>query len=224
VVGGDVLHAREICRRGQHVVERRPRGRQDQLDALQNVARLLSHVLADLAADRMPSGLARDEHEVAEPGGRRQVGIRLRRIWIDDLFFWHVLSPLSGARLVREITMRARRVQPMAKGTLIAAMKLGRVAEDEFHDWYDTEHLPERQRVPGFLVCQRWLGAGDRDVSVATYDLESVAVLEGPAYRAIGGENLLQWAKSVTARLRRLMRFRGGQMLSRGPRPATDDA
>ena len=48
----------------------------------------------------------------------------------------------------------------MTKGTLIAAMKLGRAAEDEFHDWYDTEHLPERQRVPGFLACQRWIVRG----------------------------------------------------------------
>src|SRR5215470_3290303 len=40
----------------------------------------------------------------------------------------------------------------MAKGTLIAAMRIARVAEDEFHDWYDTEHLPERQRVPGFQL------------------------------------------------------------------------
>ena len=46
----------------------------------------------------------------------------------------------------------------MAKGTLIAAMGIGRAAEDEFHDWYDTEHLPERQRVPGFLVSKRWIG------------------------------------------------------------------
>src|SRR5262249_62008480 len=75
----------------------------------------------------------------------------------------------------------------MAKGTLIAAMRIARVAEDEFHDWYDTEHLPERQRVPGFLVCERWLGAEDPLVSVATYDLDSVAVLQGAAYRAIGG-------------------------------------
>ena len=78
----------------------------------------------------------------------------------------------------------------MAKGTLIAAMKIGRAAEDEFHDWYDTEHLPERQRVPGFLVCQRWIGADDPKISVATYDLDNVAVLRSPAYLAIGGENL----------------------------------
>src|SRR5215472_25208 len=101
----------------------------------------------------------------------------------------------------------------MAKGTLIAAMRIARVAEDEFHDWYDTEHLPERQRVPGFLVCERWLGAEDRLVSVATYDLDSVAVLQGAAYRAIGGENLSPWSKRITARVDRLMRFEGDQIL-----------
>src|SRR5213594_1550824 len=109
--------------------------------------------------------------------------------------------------------MRARRVQPMAKGTLIAAMNIGRAAEDEFHDWYDAEHLPERQRVPGFLLCQRWIGAQDRKVSVATYDLETGSVLKSPAYTAIGGENLSPWSKRVTARVERLMRFEGEQIL-----------
>ena len=101
----------------------------------------------------------------------------------------------------------------MAKGTLIAAMNVGRAAEDEFQDWYDTEHLPERQRVPGFLVCQRWIGADDHKVSVATYDLETVAVLKSPAYLAIGGENLSPWSKRVTAKVERLMRFEGDQIL-----------
>ena len=101
----------------------------------------------------------------------------------------------------------------MAKGALIAAMKIGRAAEDEFHDWYDTEHLPERQRVPGFLVCERWIGVEDGTVSVATYDLESVGVLKSPAYQAIGGENLSPWSKRVTARVERLMRFEGDQIL-----------
>ena len=101
----------------------------------------------------------------------------------------------------------------MAKGTLIAAMKLGRAAEDEFHDWNDTEHLPERQRVPGFLLCQRWIGADDRTVSVATYDLEHVSVLKSPPYLAIGGENLSPWSKRVTSKVERLMRFEGEQTL-----------
>jgi hypothetical protein len=101
----------------------------------------------------------------------------------------------------------------MAKGTLIAAMNIGRAAEDEFHDWYDTEHLPERQRVPGFLVCQRWIGAYDRRVSVATYDLEAWSVLRTPPYLAIGGQNLSPWSKRITARVERLMRFEGDQIL-----------
>jgi hypothetical protein len=101
----------------------------------------------------------------------------------------------------------------MAKGTLIAAMNMAQVAEDEFHDWYDSEHLPERQRIPGFLACQRWIGASDGKISVATYDLESVDVLKGSAYRAIGGENLSPWSKRITARVERLMRFEGEQIL-----------
>ena len=101
----------------------------------------------------------------------------------------------------------------MAKGTLIAAMGIGRAAADEFHDWYDTEHLPERERVPGFLLCRRWLGADDPLISVATYDLESVGVLKTPGYLAIGGDNLSPWSKRITARVDRLMRFEGDQIL-----------
>jgi hypothetical protein len=101
----------------------------------------------------------------------------------------------------------------MPKGTLIAAMKMGQAAEDEFHDWYDTEHLPERQRVPGFLQCERWIGVQDRKISVATYDLDGVAVLKSPAYLAIGGDNLSPWSKRVTGQVERLMRFEGDQIL-----------
>ena len=101
----------------------------------------------------------------------------------------------------------------MAKGVLIAAMDFSNVAEDEFNDWYDTEHIPERQRVPGFLSCQRWIGAENAKHSVATYDLEGLAVLQGSAYRAIGGENLSPWSKRVTGHVQRLLRFEGDQIL-----------
>ncbi len=101
----------------------------------------------------------------------------------------------------------------MAKGILIAAMNIGNAADDEFHDWYDTEHLPERQRVPGFLLCQRWMGTADRRVSIATYDLENIDVLKSPGYAAIGGANLSPWSKRVTGQVERLMRFEGDQVL-----------
>src|SRR5580765_1383395 len=96
---------------------------------------------------------------------------------------------------------RARRRNTMAKGALIAAMDFSHVDSGEFNDWYDTEHIPERQRVPGFLSLQRWIGVENPRQSVATYDLESLAVLQSPGYRAIGGENLSPWSKRVTARV-----------------------
>ena len=101
----------------------------------------------------------------------------------------------------------------MAKGILIAAMDFSTVAEDEFHDWYDLEHVPERQRVPGFLDCRRWIGAQNPKVSVATYELDNVDVLKGAAYRAIGGENLSPWSKRLTGRVKMLMRYEGEQIL-----------
>jgi hypothetical protein len=101
----------------------------------------------------------------------------------------------------------------MAKGMLIAAMNVTQAAEEEFHDWYDTEHLPERQRVSGFLRCERWVGAQDRKVSVATYDLDTVGVLKSPPYLAISGQNLSPWSKRVTGRVERVMRFEGDQIL-----------
>jgi hypothetical protein len=101
----------------------------------------------------------------------------------------------------------------MANGVLIAAFDFSDVAPDEFHDWYDSEHIPERRSVPGFLTLERWIGEDDAKQSVATYDLASFAVLDSPAYRAIAGDNLSPWSKRVTARCGRLLRFEGEQIV-----------
>ncbi len=101
----------------------------------------------------------------------------------------------------------------MTKAALIAAMDFSNVDAGEFNDWYDTEHVPERQRVPGFLTLQRWIGAENPRLSVATYDLDSLAVLQGPAYRAIGGENLSPWSKRVTGKVERILRYEGEQLV-----------
>ena len=99
--------------------------------------------------------------------------------------------------------------QPM--GLLVAGFNFATVSEDEFNDWYDTEHVPERQRTPGFLNCERWIGAQDPKISIATYDLQSLDVLKSPPYRAIGGENLSPWSKRVTAKATRICRFEAQQ-------------
>jgi hypothetical protein len=110
----------------------------------------------------------------------------------------------------------------MAKGILVAAMDFTGVAEDEFHDWYDFEHIPERQRVPGFLTCERWIGAHNPKISVATHELDNLDVLSGAAYRAIGIDNLSVWSNRVMARVRLLMRFEGEQILPGDQTPPKD--
>lgn len=98
-------------------------------------------------------------------------------------------------------------------GLLVAGFDYSPVAGDEFNDWYDTEHVPERSRIKGFVNCERWLGTDDPKISIATYDLQSPAVLASAEYRAIAGPNLSPWSKRVTARCRRICRFEAEQIL-----------
>jgi hypothetical protein len=111
----------------------------------------------------------------------------------------------------------------MAKGILIAAMDFSDAPEDEFHDWYDLEHVPERLRVPGFLNADRWIGTTNPKISVATYDLDTFGVLHSPAYLAVGGDNGSPWTKR-TARFRKgIMRYEGEQLFP-GDKLAASDA
>src|SRR5262245_44649688 len=102
---------------------------------------------------------------------------------------------------------RHARERVMANGILVPVVDFTGIAEDEFNDWYDFEHIPERLRVPGFLACERWIGADNPKISVATYELENADVVKSAAYNAIGnhargGDNLSVWSKRVTARVR----------------------
>ena len=100
----------------------------------------------------------------------------------------------------------------MANGLLVAAFDFSGAHADEFHDWYDLEHIPERRAVAGFGACERWIGAEQPAISLATYDLESIDVLRGDAYRSIAYGNLSVWSKRVTGMCKRLLRFEGTQI------------
>ena len=73
--------------------------------------------------------------------------------------------------------------------------------------------MPERERVPGFLSCRRWISVQNPKEAVHLFDLDSLAVLESPAYRAIVGDNVSVWSKRIVAKCRRLIRFEGEQIL-----------
>jgi hypothetical protein len=104
----------------------------------------------------------------------------------------------------------------MAKGILLVAFDFSTAHDDEFHDWYDLEHIPERQRVPGFGLCERWISVANPKLAVASYDLESLGVLKSEPYLAIAYENLSPWSKRVGPMCKRLLRFDGDQTLPGG--------
>lgn len=111
----------------------------------------------------------------------------------------------------------------MAKGLLFMAFDFATAHEDEFHDWYDLEHIPERLRVPGFLTAERWIGEENPTLHVATYDLDNPGVMTSPAYLAVGGDNQSVWTKRVSAMCKRIQRFEGEQLVP-GDRIAPDGA
>jgi hypothetical protein len=70
------------------------------------------------------------------------------------------------------------------RGLLLTLTEPPAAMEEEFNAWYDTEHLPERLSIPGFRSARRWVAdvAPGQGKYLATYELESVAVLDSPAY------------------------------------------
>ena len=100
----------------------------------------------------------------------------------------------------------------MSKGLLVAVFDFSTAHTDEFHDWYDLEHVPERQAVAGFGACERWIDDDGSPVSVATYDLDTIDVLRSHAYESVAYDNLSVWSKRVTAMCRLLLRFEGTQL------------
>jgi len=101
----------------------------------------------------------------------------------------------------------------MAKGILLNSRNHARVPQEEYDDWYETEHLPERRRVPGFLSAERWVDIKNPQVSVSVYDLESVEVLASPGYKAVGYDNISPWTRRVVRLSERILRYEGRQTL-----------
>ena len=86
------------------------------------------------------------------------------------------------------------------KGLLLVLADPPPSLEEEFNDWYDTEHLPERATLPGFETALRFAAVSGGPAYAALYDLSSVEVLESAAYRAVSGDRFSPWTRRVTSR------------------------
>jgi hypothetical protein len=122
-------------------------------------------------------------------------------------FASEALTPHAIAKLYERSDMR----KPM--GLLGGGFDFSATNEDEFNEWYDAEHVPERLRIPGFINAVRWIGVDNPKLSLAIYDLENLDVLQKPEYKAVSPEHFSPWAKRLLVRqCKRLCRFNAEQM------------
>ena len=94
----------------------------------------------------------------------------------------------------------------MAKALLAVMMQPPAHLEEEFNDWYDTEHLADRAASPGFESSNRYDSVtGGPQAYLTLYDLSEIRTLETPEYKRVSGGNFTPWTKRL---MRRIPRFR----------------
>jgi hypothetical protein len=84
----------------------------------------------------------------------------------------------------------------MKRGLLLTLTQPPPAMDEEFNAWYDEEHLPERLAIPGFRSARRWVLDG---TYLATYELDSLAVLSSAAYLA-RYEHQTPWSRRCLAK------------------------
>jgi hypothetical protein len=89
----------------------------------------------------------------------------------------------------------------MTRGLLLAMMEPPPAMEEEFQDWYDTEHFPERAACDGFLTASRFICVDGWPRYLALYDLADTSVLRGPAYARIAVDRYSPWTHRIVSRV-----------------------
>lgn len=108
-------------------------------------------------------------------------------------------------------------------GAMIVVYDFSAIERDEFNDWYDTEHIPQRLGINGFMNAQRWLAIDNPKLSVVTYDVQCADVLRSPAYQAITGAASSPWTRRINKKCKLVARYVGEQILP-GDRTGPEEA
>lgn len=98
------------------------------------------------------------------------------------------------------------------KGFLMVTMEPPSALEEEFNDWYDMEHVPEREAIDGFETAQRYVCVNGFPRYMAAYDLRSPDVIEGEQYQSIAGERFSPWSQRILRKVKGLWRVTGKQV------------
>ena len=89
-----------------------------------------------------------------------------------------------------------------SRGLLLFTTDIDPAMEEEFHRWYEEEHIPERMAVPGFLTARRFRAIEGGPKYLAVYDLESPEVLASEPYLRLTGDNKSAWTRRMESMFR----------------------
>lgn len=72
-----------------------------------------------------------------------------------------------------------------AGGAILVAMTPDPEREDEFNDWYNTEHIPFFNQLPGVITARRFRAIAGSPKYVALYYIETIDIDATPEWMAI---------------------------------------
>src|ERR1700704_795503 len=98
------------------------------------------------------------------------------------------------------------------KGFLLVTMEPPPMLEEEFNDWYDTEHVPARLGIAGFESGRRFVCLSGWPKYLSLYDLSTIGVLESAAYKASSWGGFSPWTKRMLTKVRGQYRGSGDQL------------
>lgn len=92
--------------------------------------------------------------------------------------------------------------------------------EDDFNQWYNTQHIPERLAIEGFQSAVRYESLKGEPKYIALYELGNPGVLETPEYTKLR-QNPNGWDKRIMPELKVERRNVYEQIFSCGDAPDT---
>jgi hypothetical protein len=88
--------------------------------------------------------------------------------------------------------------------------------EGRFHHWYDTEHVPVRVALPGFLRARRYRALEGRPEFLAIYDVVDTLAFQSPGFRELRSNPSAQ-TKDMLGNVTGLTRFICEEAFDSGP-------
>jgi len=107
-------------------------------------------------------------------------------------------EPPAHEWVLEQIRPGGRSSPPEAGGLCISAMEVDPAIEDEFNEWYNEEHMPLMDAVPGILSARRFRAISGLPRYVAVYHLESPETYQQRSW----------YEANQTPWIRRIHRFR----------------